>query len=253
MPASKKHSTFRFYGTLNDFLPAAERQSAVRYAFWGRPAVKDAIEAQGAPHPEVDLILANGHAVSFEAPLSADDRVSVYPWIHHLDRPDAALRPPWPSPLRFVCDGHLGRLARHLRMLGLDTLYDPDPDDEHLAHRSAEESRILLTRDRELLKRSRVRLGRFVRSTAPKRQFAEVVSRFELDEAALDPFSRCFDCNTLLQSAEAEVVAEEVPPHARRVNEDFRQCPTCERVYWDGTHVDRMRRLMRQVLGTADP
>ncbi len=253
MPATKKQAFFRFYGLLNDFLPEARRQSAVRYAFWGRPSVKDAIEAQGVPHPEVDLIVANEHPVSFNATLEAGDRVSVYPWIQQMDRPETALRPPWPEPLRFVCDGHLGRLARHLRMLGLDTKYDPDWDDEHLARRSDEEDRILLTRDVDLLKRSRVGLGAFVRSTAPKQQFAEVVDRFALDDSALDPFSRCFDCNTLLEPAEAEVVAEEVPPHARRVNEDFRQCPTCETVYWEGTHVDRMRRLMRQVLGTADP
>lgn len=92
-----------------------------------------------------------------------------------------------------------------------------------------------------------------MRSTAPRQQFAEVVDRFALGDSELDPFSRCFDCNTPLKPAEGEVVAEEVPPHARRVNEDFRRCPTCETVYWEGTHVDRMRRLMRQVLGTADP
>lgn len=253
MSVTKKRAIFRFYGALNDFLPEKHRQGEVRYAFWGHPAVKDAIEAQDVPHPEIDLILVNGRPVPFDATLEGGDRVSVYPWLRHIDRPDEALRPLWPSPRRFVCDVHLGRLARHLRMLGLDTRYDSDRRDARLAQLSDEEDRILLTRDLELLKRSRVRLGAFVRSTAPKRQFAEVVTRFDLGETDLDPFSRCFECNTLLQPAEAEVVAEEVPPHARRVNENFQQCPVCDTVYWEGTHVDRMRRLMRQVLGTTAP
>lgn len=251
MSATKKHAHFRFYGALNDFLPAEHRQSDVRYAFWGRPAVKDAIEAQEVPHPEVDLILANGTAVSFNASLAAGDRVSVYPWIQGLDRPDEALRPPWPSPLTFLCDVHLGRLARHLRMLGFDTRYDSDRADRVLARLSDEEDRILLTRDLELLKRRRVRLGAYVRAEAPKRQFAEVVERFGLGERATDPFSRCLDCNVPLEPAGAEVVADEVPPHARRVNDVFRQCPSCETVYWEGSHVDRMRRLMQKVLNST--
>lgn len=93
MPTAKKHAHFRFYGSLNDFLPDSHRQSDVRYAFWGRPALK------AQPPPEVDLILASVPAVSFDTSLAAGDRVSVYPWIRQLDRPDEALRPPWASPL----------------------------------------------------------------------------------------------------------------------------------------------------------
>jgi hypothetical protein len=248
VPASKKHAVFRFYGCLNDFLPAADRQSDVRYAFWGRPAIKDAVEAQGVPHPEVDLIVTNGRPVGFDASLAAGDRVSVYPWIKHLDRPDAALRPSWPSPLRFLCDVHLGRLARQLRMLGLDTRYDRDLSDAVLARLSDEETRVLLTRDLELLKRARIDRGAFIRSDAPTQQFAEVVRRFPVGSAAIDPFSRCLDCNASLQPADEAVVAETVPPHARRVNDAFWRCPSCDTVYWEGTHVERMRRRMRRVL-----
>ena len=152
MSTSKKRAVFRFYGALNDFLSADERQSDVPYAFWGRPAVKDAIEAQGVPHPEVDLIVMNGAPVDFGARLTAGDRVSVYPWIRRLDL-DVSLRPPLPRPIRFVCDVHLGRLARHLRMVGLDTRYDKHHADAALARLTDAEDRVLLTRDVGLLKR----------------------------------------------------------------------------------------------------
>lgn len=248
MPAAKKHAGFRFYGSLNDFLPAGHRQSTVRYAFWGRPAIKAAIEAQGVPHPEVDLILVDGTPVSFQAALAPGERVSVYPWIQCVDRPDDALLPPLPSPLRFVCDAHLGRLARYLRMLGFDTRYASHQADANLARLSDVEHRLLLTRDVELLKRGRVELGYFVRSEAPKRQLAELAERFDLGANERDAFSRCLDCNVPLDPAEPDVVADEVPPHARRVNDVFRRCPACETVYWNGTHVKRMRRLMQRVL-----
>lgn len=251
MSATKKRACFRFYGALNEVLPVALRQSEVRYDFWGRPSVKDAIEAQGVPHPEIDLVIKNDTPVSFDATLGSGDQVSVYPWFQQLDRPDDALRPPWPSPLRFVCDVHLGRLARCLRMLGLDTRYDPDRGDRSLARLSDEEDRILLTRDVGLRKRSRVRLGAFVRGERPKRQFAEVVECFGLGEDDLDPFDRCLDCNVPTEPADPTVVVEEVPPHARRVNDAFWQCPSCETVYWVGTHVERMRRLIRKGLGKS--
>jgi hypothetical protein len=251
MSASKKRVVFRFYGSLNDFLSSEQRQSDLPFAFWGRPAVKDAIEAQGVPHPEIDLIVADGEPVGFDAQIADGDRIGVYPWLDHLGPPDAGLRPSWPAPLRFVCDVHLGRLARHLRMLGLDVRYDQDYPDEVLARLSADERRVLLTRDLELLKRSRVRLGAFVRAQDPTCQFAEVIRRFDLGEPSLDSFSRCLDCNTPLEPATASVVAAEVPPHARRVNDAFWRCPTCDTVYWEGSHVERMRRRIQRVFALA--
>lgn len=245
--ADKKHAYFRFYGGLNDFLPPHDRQANLRYSFWGRPAVKDAIEAQGIPHTEVDLILANGTPVSFEAPLRRGARVSVYPWIRALDRPPAALRPPLPSPVRFVCDVHLRRLARHLRMLGFDTIITASASDERLAQIATDESRVLLTRDVGLLKRGGVRLGLFIRSQDPETQLREVLGRCEIGRDDVRPFTLCLDCNTPLVSAPPSKIDEDVPPHARQANDTFTYCPECDSVYWNGTHVDAMRRLMRRV------
>lgn len=248
MSGSAPHTAyFRYYGSLTDFRGGPKPGSAeTRYSFWGKPAIKDAIEAQGVPHPEVDLILVNANPVSFEYALSGDDRVSVYPWIQSLPRPSHSLRPPLPTPPRFVCDVHLGQLARYLRMLGFDTHYERDHSDAALARLSDEEGRVLLTRDIELLKRGRVQLGTFVRSQAPRRQLVEMVDRLDLDED-MRPLSRCLECNSELQPASTEAVEEQVPPRARRVHDEYVQCPACRSVYWPGTHVERMQQLIATV------
>ena len=254
MPAADQHrARFRFYGALNDFLSDSERSSGavVRYSFWGRPAVKDAIEALGVPHPEVDLVLVNGAPVTFDHSVTAGDRVSVYPWIQSLPRPAESLRPPIPEPPRFVCDVHLGQLARYLRMLGVDTRYDTAHSDPTLARISAEEDRVLLTRDVGLLKRSRVERGMFVRAQAPRQQFQEVVRRLGL-ATDVEPLSRCLDCNTELRSASPEAIDEQVPPGARAAHDTFVQCPTCGSVYWPGSHVERLQELIESVLPATD-
>lgn len=248
MSAPKPHTAqFRFYGTLNDFRAGGGPGSAqVQYSFRAQPAVKDAIEAQGVPHPEVELVLLNEDPVPFDHFLSGGDRVSVYPWIQSLPRPSRSLRPSPPVPPRFVCDVHLGQLARYLRMLGMDARYDPDRSDPALARISAEDERMLLTRDVGLLKRSRVKLGTFVRAQAPRRQLAEVVERFGL-EAEADPLSRCLSCNVELGAAPSEAIEEQVPPQVRESHDVFVQCPACDSVYWAGTHVERMRELIDEV------
>lgn len=247
MATAQQHiAYFRFYGSLNDFLPSRHRQSEVTYTFWGRPAVKDAVEAQGVPHPEVDLIVVNGSTVSFEERISAGDQVSVYPWISAIPRPTGALRPPWPTPLQFVCDVHLGQLARYLRMMGLNTWYETDGSDPTLARVADEEKRILLTRDLGLLKRGRVQRGAYIRAQSPRKQLEEVVARFPL-EGEVDPLSRCLECNLRLQEAPASAIEEQVPPRALAEYEHFVQCPSCEQVFWEGTHVERMHRLIEEV------
>lgn len=251
---SPRAARFRFYGSLRDFLASGwggAPQEPIRYTFWGRPAVKDAIEAQGVPHPEVDLVLVDGEPVSFDYRLSEGERVSVYPWLRSLPRPEMTLRPPIPSPPTFVCDVHMGQLARYMRMLGFDSRYDTERCDPELARVSAEEDRILLTRDLGLLKRSEVRLGLFVRAQEPRRQLAEVVKRLDLGASA-DPFSLCLNCNVELRPASLQSVAEQVPDRAREAHDEYVQCPSCESVYWAGTHVERMEGLIADVLDSDD-
>jgi uncharacterized protein with PIN domain len=257
-------ATFRFHGSLRDFLPAGRRDLALEYAFEGTPGAKDAIEALGVPHPEVDLIEANGRAVDLGYRLRSGDRIEVF----GLDRPvepsrpaessipvepsTGGLIPPPPFPPRFVLDGHLGRLARYLRMLGFDSRYDRSAADDELARQSAEEERVLLTRDRGLLKRSIVRLGYLVRDDDPRRQLVEVVTRYGLAPLAR-PFSRCVRCNGEIEPVDRAAVVERLAgePRTLRYFDAFGRCAGCGAIYWQGSHFDRMSRLVADVVRTG--
>ena len=134
--------TIRFYGELNDFLPLERRQRDIAVSFVVAPSAKDSIESLGVPHTEVDLILANGVSVDFGYRLADHDRISVYPVFERLDI--GGVTRVRPEPLRrisFVADAHLGALARRLRLLGFDTLYDHDWPDDVLALTSATQRR----------------------------------------------------------------------------------------------------------------
>lgn len=242
---------FRFYGELNDFLPRDRRFQSVVVRFDLPGPVKDMIEGLGVPHPEVDLILANGQSVDFSYLVRDGDRISVYPVFESLDI--ASLVRVRPQPLRdprFVLDAHLGRLAAYLRMLGFDALYRKDFTDHELAAVSAAQRRILLTRDAGLLKHRVVTHGYWLRATDPREQLREVVRRFDL-AGRVAPFTRCMRCNTPLEEAPEEAVATTVPPVARSRCREFRRCPSCARLYWPGSHYRRMRSFM-QALGFSD-
>jgi hypothetical protein len=245
-----KQASFRFYAELNDLLPLPRSGPGLTHAFETAESVKDAIEAFGVPHTEVDLILANGEPVAFSCLLRDGDSISVYPVFRSLNL--APLTPLQPRPegeMRFVLDTHLGRLAAHLRMLGFDTLYRNDCQDEELAHISASQQRILLSRDRGLLKRSIVTHGYLVREAEPERQLMEVVKRFDLS-GLIAPFRRCLHCNALLRPVAKELISDRLLPDTRRQYHHFHLCPGCDRVYWKGSHYQRMMRLIERMIAS---
>lgn len=245
------HARFRFYAELNDFLPEEKRYRTLDFLFDVAPAVKDAIESFGVPHTEVDLIIANGESVDFTYHVRDGDLISVYPVFESIDiSPIVKVRPlPLREP-RFVLDTHLGRLARYLRGLGFDVVYHNHCDDETLAHISREEGRILLTRDRGLLKRRLVTHGYWVRATQPRDQLVEVIRRFDLGNAAR-PFTRCPRCNGLLRSATREEVRDKVPARVLNMFEEFRVCTACGQPYWAGSHYRRMQDFFRRAVAQA--
>jgi len=243
-----KSARFRFYAELNDFLPPPRRGVQFMHAFSGTPSVKDAIESIGVPHGEVDLVLVDGESVDFRFPLRDGARVSVYPVFEAIDiSPIARVRP---SPLReprFVLDVHLGRLAAYLRMLGFDVLAPKESADAALARISSEQRRILLTRDRDLLKRSAVTHGYWVRAKNPQRQLSEVLERFDLFRA-ISPFRRCLRCNSPLEDVDDKAsIRERLPPRIADAHAEFRICRSCDRIYWKGSHHALMERLIRLV------
>jgi len=246
---ASSEATFRFYAELNDFLPPGRRQTDIPYRFGVAPTVKDAIEALGVPHVEVDLLLVDGVSVGFGHRLAHGNRASVYPVFESLDvGPVTRLRA---APLRhtaFVADVHLRRLARLLRLLGFDVLHAGDLEDAELVRISVTEGRILLTRDRQLLKHGRLTHGHWVRSIDPIEQAGEVVRRFDLAVAAR-PFSRCLACNGRLEPVDKAAVADEIPPKTARWLDAYVRCDGCGKLYWRGTHFGRLQRLIDRIVG----
>jgi uncharacterized protein with PIN domain len=242
---------FRFYAELNDFLPPARRARETAYSFRGTPSIKDAIEAQGVPHTEVDLVLVNGGSVDFQHLLRDGDRVSVYPVFEGLDiTPAVRLRPRPLRISRFVLDGHLGKLARWLRLLGFDTLYHNDAEDADIIHTALREGRIILTRDLGLLRVRDVTHGYWVRSSDPAEQLREVVARLELG-TQVRPFTRCMICNGLIQPAAKEQVWEWLAPRTRAHYDEFHTCVGCGRIYWKGRHYEALRAVLGALLEGA--
>ena len=237
----------RFYAELNDLLPPDRRSRPITLEVAAGTTVKDLAESFGVPHSEIDVILLNGESVDFGQQVDDGDRVSVYPTFEALDvSPLVRLRPrPLREP-RFVLDVHLGRLARTLRLLGFDSVWRNDLGDDELADISVGEKRILLTRDRGLLKRATVTHGYLVRETNRRRQVVEILRRFDLF-GAIAPFGRCLECNGVLEPVAKDEVEHRLPPRTRRDYNDFRRCPDCARIYWQGSHYDRLTALVEDI------
>jgi len=243
-------ATFEFHGELNRFLAPAQRGRRCPHTCPPGASVKHMIEALGVPHTEVDSILVNGAGAEFSRPVAPGDRVEVFPHGASLGSArHVPLRPPHSA--RFVADAHLGRLARNLRMLGIDVLYRNDYGDADLARLAATEDRIVLTRDRDLLIRKEIVHGCFVHATGSDAQLAQVLRRFDL-APLLRPFSRCLVCNHPLRGIARAAVRHQVPPRSYAAHERFYECRCCGRVYWEGSHVERMRRRLAHLLGAHD-
>jgi uncharacterized protein len=238
---------FRFYAELDELLPPTERGSCFVHGFDAAASVKDAIEALGVPHTEIGLILINGESADFSCRLNDGDRISVYPIFRSLDiNPLTRVPPAFKGERCFVLDTHLGRLAAYLRMLGFDTLYRNDYHDEELARISANQQRTLLTKDRGLLKRSIVIHGYLVREARPHHQMIEVLSRFDLF-ASISPFRRCLHCNAPLQAVPKESIQRRLLRKTEEYYDEFHICRQCDRIYWKGSHYQRMQDLIARV------
>jgi len=239
---------FRFYAELNDFLPHSYRQIRFPQDYSRIATVKQLVKSLGVPHTEVDLILVNGRSVSFNHLVKNGDMISVYPVFESLDISSLGrLRPKSLRETKFILDAHLGKLATYLRLIGFDTLYRTDCQALELARISGAQSRILLTKDRTLIKRNPVTHGYCVRSRRPRDQLIEVVKRFDLLDS-LEPFKRCLSCSCLLRSVEIEKIAHRLPANARSRSDEFTTCVGCKRLYRQGYHYQRMCEFLKKVL-----
>ena len=181
MEHSRFRAYFRFYAELNEHLPVERRFQTLETALPAAAPVKDLIESFGVPHGEVELIIAGGESVGFDYLVRNGDRVAVYPMFESFDLTNEVRvrRAPLREP-RFVMDADLDGLAAELRLLGFDSLCRSSANDAELVRISCEQGRILLTRDRGLLKHNAITHGYCVRESDRRRQLAEVLDRFDL-------------------------------------------------------------------------
>jgi uncharacterized protein len=240
--------TLRFFSDLATLAAYTDRAGETEVTFDVPRAVKDAIESCGVPHTEVALVLVDGTSVGFEHRLTGGEHVAVYP---HFSRiPVKAVSKVEPEPLpapRFVADVHLGRLAEKLRLLGFDTLYRNDYDDDELVRISVADARWLLTRDRGLLMRSAVTHGYLLRSDDPTEQVVEVLRRFDL-AADAQPFRRCARCNGLIEPVDKAEVIHLLERGTRERHDEFTRCGGCGQVYWGGSHMGSLDPYVDEVL-----
>jgi hypothetical protein len=235
---------FRFYEELNDFLPANRRKTEFTHTIARKASIKDVIESLGVPHTEVELILVNGISVDFSYAVRHDDRISVYPIFESFNiTPLLRLRDkPLRNP-RFIADTNLGKLSHYLRLLGFDCLYSNNFSDAEVAETASQQHRIVLTRDRSLLRRKIITHGYFVRAVMPREQTREVLKRLDLYQE-IKPFSRCANCNGPLSYVAKSQITDRLEPLTHKHYDDFRICNDCGQIYWQGSHYHRAMKLL---------
>jgi uncharacterized protein with PIN domain/sulfur carrier protein ThiS len=241
-------ATFRFYEELNDFLPKGRRKVDFPAAFKEKRSIKDMIESLGVPHTEVDLILVNGQSVDFAYILEDGDRVSVYPTFESFNiEPVTRLRRMPLRKTRFVADINLGDIVKCMRTLGFDVYFDPGLSNRQIVDISIREKRIILTKSKSLLKFKDVTHGVFIRSGTREQQVVRIMDTLDIKDKAR-PFSRCLRCNGSLKRVAKEDVLDRIPEKTKACCDEYCVCESCHKLYWNGTHMIRLTKMVDQIL-----
>lgn len=229
-----------FHGHTRDLVRLPLQEGMLQYLLERRAAIKDIIEAAGVPHTEVGSIVCAAQELTFHFIPIGGERIDIYPFTNAIPVTRATLLRPEPfAGLRFLVDSNVAKLARNLRMAGIDAASVPDTGLVEIASLANSEKRIVLTRNRELLRIRTITFGQLLRSENPLQQLAEVVQRYGL-QGSIRPFSRCLQCNTVLNPVAKEQVLDLLEPLTKKYYDDFKQCGSCKRIYWRGSHHERM-------------
>ena len=219
----------------------------IAYPLTRRASIKDIIEALYIPHTEINFIFHNDTEISFTHIPKAGERIFLHSFSPGTDVTHPTLLRPDPLPTTsFIVDINVGKLARLLRMSGIDTLYDPQLQEKEIAEQAAADRRIMLSRNRDLLRRKSILWGHLVLAEQPEKQLAEVLTLFGLHDA-IQPFSRCLRCNALLKPVEKSTILHRLEPLTKKYYQKFHACPECNQIYWQGSHHKRMEELIERV------
>jgi len=216
-----------------------------------RTSIKDLIESFGIPHPEIEKIAVNGKEVDFAYIVENSIRIDVFPISAYSNFFKPSLLRPNPLDFhRFVVDINVAKLASKLRQLGFDTLLPRNFDDTGLAAIAGCQRRILLTRDCNLLKRKIVEFGHLVRAASPNEQLVEIIKLFGLKDK-IKPYSRCFQCNGLLDPVAKEDILPLLEPLTKKYYNVFHRCIDCKKIYWSGSHREKMDEILQVILASC--
>ncbi len=223
---------------LKYFIDPKWKNQSIEVVFSGKVTLKHILESLGIPHPEVGVVKIGERNLGLSYYVQNEDIIEVFPF-------DPNLTHIMPEKARFILDNNLGKLNDYLRLLGFDALYNHNWSDQLLAEQASSQDRILLTRDRGLLKRKIVNLGYCVRSDLPRDQVEEVIHHFGL-ERYINPYNRCVRCNGLLQQVEKQEIIDKLLPLTRLYYDEFTRCTDCGQIYWKGSHYDHMQEFMQK-------
>jgi hypothetical protein len=233
---------------LNDFLPDERKQISFEETFKTPVTVLETIMSLGVPLSEIDLILVNGKFAKLSHKLKENDRIAIYPVFETLDiSSETKVRNKALRKTRFILDCHLGKLAKYLRMLGFDTLYENDFEDNEIIAIAENEQRIILTRDKLLLGSDKVTHGYYVRATDKHEQLKEIVRKFDLKKQ-FKSFTRCMTCNTSLLKVDKNDIIDKIDSDTAMFFDVFYYCKSCEKVFWEGSHFERMEAYIRELI-----
>jgi uncharacterized protein with PIN domain len=236
----------RFYEELNDYLTEKKQKTWFEYRFSGSPTIGEVLHDSGVPASDVDLVLVNGRSMGFSDVIRDGDHISFYPVFEILNITgttrlrDKPLRDP-----RFICDAHLGRLARYLRMLGFDTAYSNRISPEEIIEVSKREGRIILSKNIRLTRGEMISRAFWVRSDDPLEQLRELVNKLDLS-SLFDTLTRCLECNHKISPIEKSNIIDRLQPNTAKYYEEFYLCPSCNKIYWKGSHYEHMMEFIER-------
>lgn len=238
---------FRFYEELNDYLPEELRKGWIESSAEPGTSVGEKIASFGIPLEEIDLVLVNQQSESFEYILQEEDRISVYPVFESFDISQVSkLRDKPLRELSFICDVHLGRLSKYLRMLGFDTSYLNNYTPQQIIEISNLENRVILSKNIQLTRHKEVTHAYWVRSAEPKEQLKDLIYGLNILKLA-QPLTRCLNCNSKLEIIKKEDIINRLEERTAKYYTEFFRCPLCDQIYWKGSHYESMLEFIHQI------
>jgi hypothetical protein len=242
------HADIYFHDPLQELIRSRIRAQLQPIEFKGRQTIKHLVESLGIPHTEVGSLLVKDRCIDFSYLVSNGECIHVHPATFQQDQLSGLFQNGHLSiPARFILDNHLGKLASDLRLLGFDADYSNSYQDQELAETAVRQGRILLTRDRQLLMRKTIRFGYLLRSLYPDEQLLEILVRFNLF-SGIRLFQRCTRCNHILEPVEKQEIEHLLEPLTRKYFFEFKRCSGCGKVYWPGSHIERIEMRLEHIL-----